>query len=93
MSIWRNNETGELAGGGPHPAPWERVDQVVMFNETVQLKSGGPDLTVDQLDEEGERIQCSWLDLNNWRTTQWFAPATLRVVNVGLRDLTPGKWE
>jgi uncharacterized protein YodC (DUF2158 family) len=35
-----------------------------MFNEgdTVQLKSGGPAMTIDKMNKENEYVSCKWFD-------------------------------
>jgi len=49
--------------------------------DTVQLKSGGPTMTVNWvgLDDTSETVvHCKWFDKSEKLTTESFAPATLQ---------------
>jgi uncharacterized protein YodC (DUF2158 family) len=45
--------------------------------EIVQLKSGGPNMTVDYVNDVLQTITCSWF-IKNKRQTDSFPPASLK---------------
>ncbi len=46
------------------------------IGDTVRLKSGGPEMTVNQLDTAGMGIECVWFD-GTKRSAAYFAEMTL----------------
>jgi uncharacterized protein YodC (DUF2158 family) len=60
--------------------------------EVVQLKSGGPAMTVEWCEDRGgeqEIACCSWFDTNNVRQKQTFGSATLNPVSDDPRPKLP----
>jgi len=48
--------------------------------EVVQLKSGGPDMTVDFVNDILQTVTCSWF-VNKKRQTDSFPPTSLKPVS------------
>lgn len=49
------------------------------IGDKVRLKSGGPEMTVNQLDNSGAGVECVWFD-GTKRTSAFFSELTLEPV-------------
>jgi uncharacterized protein YodC (DUF2158 family) len=60
--------------------------------DVVQLKSGGPRMTVERIDQE--IVYCSWFPQGDIRRTEAFNVETLRTAGsaVGVRVRTESSW-
>jgi uncharacterized protein YodC (DUF2158 family) len=60
-------------------------EQQLKVGDVVQLKSGGPAMTVNSISPNGAAIECVWFDDDDNRQFDTFAPATLAPYEVGLQ--------
>lgn len=53
------------------------ADEKFEIGDVVQLKSGGPEMTIAQIDSNGMEITCRWF-LDGHPRREFFHPKTLR---------------
>jgi uncharacterized protein YodC (DUF2158 family) len=60
--------------------------QTLKLGDVVQLKSGGPRMTVDRVDDDGRLIHCCWFE-GATRKTDVFEIFALRLVDQELKPI------
>ncbi|WP_372402914.1 YodC family protein [Alcaligenes faecalis] len=50
------------------------------IGDVVQLRSGGPEMTVIDMNQKGENVKCVWFMIDNRSRTQSFPAASLMAV-------------
>jgi uncharacterized protein YodC (DUF2158 family) len=65
---------------------WSNVADDFQVGDTVQLKSGGPIMTIDSLDMERQGSTtrgawCEWFEKNKPQPKKWYALTSLKKVN------------